>query len=115
MMLEILSQIITFGSLQAKVAIKDVSRYLSISYNILNQLCKSIPMLDYEANSILDTLDKIKLILSPLFVKVMDIVLKLINLYGHISTHAAGLIINDTSLVSDTPIVWNKRDSVGIV
>ncbi|WP_146657070.1 DNA polymerase III subunit alpha, partial [Candidatus Hodgkinia cicadicola] len=110
-----ISQIITFGSLQAKVAIKDVGRYLSISYDILNQLCKSIPIFDYEANSILDALDKTKLIPSPLFEKVMDIILKLIGLYRHVSTHAAGLIIYDTSLVNDTPVVWNKSDNVGIV
>ncbi len=110
-----ISQIITFGSLQAKVAIKDVGRYLSISYDILNQLCKSIPILDYEANSILDTLDKTKLIPPPLFEKLMDIILKLIGLYRHVSTHAVGLIIYNTSLVNDTPVVWNKSNNVGII
>ncbi|PIM95861.1 DNA polymerase III subunit alpha [Candidatus Hodgkinia cicadicola] len=110
-----IGQIITFGSLQVKVAIKDVGRYLSISYNTLNLLCKSLPTFDHETNSILDVLYKTKLISSPLFEKVMNIILKLIGLYRQISTHAAGLVIYDTPLVNDTPIVWSKEDRVGVV
>ncbi len=73
--------------------------------NILNLLCKSIPTFDHETDSILGALYKTKLISSPLFEKVINIILKLIGLYRHVSTHAAGLVIYDTPLVSDTPVV----------
>ncbi|PIM96126.1 DNA polymerase III subunit alpha [Candidatus Hodgkinia cicadicola] len=110
-----IGQIITFGSLQIRAAIKDVGRYLSIPYDTLNLLCKSIPMFDLEAASILDALDKTQLISRFLFEKIINIIIKLIGLYRHVSTHAAGLVICNVPLESNVPVVWEKENEIGIV
>lgn len=102
-------QIITFGKLQAKNAIKDVGRVLRIPYLKCDDLCKMIP------NKLNDSSDKnIPINISNLikyqndFAQAIEnddvlkglikISLKLEGLFRNVGTHAAGVVIGDRPL-----------------
>lgn len=103
------SQIITFGKLQAKNTIKDVGRVLRIPYTKCDDLCKMIPM---KIRAVVDGEEKefdtnipncLKYI--PEFAQAVEndevlkglinIAVKLEGLFRNTGTHAAGVVIGD--------------------
>ncbi len=44
----------------------------------------------------------------------MEIIIKLIGLYRHVSTHAAGLVISNSLLQKNIPIIWDEANQIGI-
>ncbi len=103
-------QIITFGTLQARAAVRDVGRTLGIPYPRVDQLCKTIPAL-------CSLKDALKEASSPLarakkedkqIAKLLDLSLQLEGLYRHASTHAAGIVIGDRPLVELVPLYRDK-------
>ncbi len=108
-------QIITFGSLQIKAAMKDVGRYLNMPYDTINLLCKSVPFYDQNAINIYDALEKTKLVPPHLLARIMDITIKLIGLYRHVATHAAGLVISNFPLHENVPAIWDEEGKIQIV
>ncbi|MFP3037989.1 MAG: DNA polymerase III subunit alpha [Candidatus Hodgkinia cicadicola] len=107
-------QIITFGSLQIRAAIKDVGKYLNIPYEKINILCKAIPSFETDIENIYTTLIKINILPAQLISKLMEIIIKLIGLYRHVSTHAAGLVISNSLLQKNIPIIWDEANQIGI-
>lgn len=106
------AQIITFGTLAARAAIKDVGRALSISYGEVDRLAKLVP-------SVLNITLKDALAMShdlknayqsePNAKKILDLAMALEGLPRHASTHAAGLVIARDTLTSHVP-VQNSAD-----
>ncbi len=100
-------QIITFGKLQTKNAIKDVGRVLRIPYTKCDELCKVIPnkLQDKDTgNDIPITIPNCMQHLSEFsqMVESDDILKGLINiamkvegLFRNVGTHAAGVVIGD--------------------
>ncbi len=97
----------TFGTLKPRLAIRDVARILSLNDNKLKEILKFIP----QATS--DSLREIinssaylqKIIFSDEEInEVIEIALKIENLPRNCSTHAAGIIMADKSLVSYTAL-----------
>jgi DNA polymerase-3 subunit alpha len=97
------AQIITFGTLQARAALRDVGRVLEMPYGQVDRLCKMVPA--DPANPV--TLEKAVAgeprfeearKLEPVVDRLLTIAMKLEGLYRHASTHAAGIVIGDRPL-----------------
>ena len=100
------AQIITFGTLQARAALRDVGRVLEMPYGQVDRLCKLVPA--DPANPV--TLEKAVAgeprfeearKQEPVVDRLLAIAMKLEGLYRHASTHAAGIVIGDRPLERD--------------
>ena len=100
-------QIITFGKLQAKAVVKDVSRVFGLSFAEANMISKLIPdeigitlekalEMEPKLTELIDTDPKIKHIFS--------ISSRLEGLYRHAGIHAAGVVITNEPLVEYCPL-----------
>lgn len=109
------AQIITFGTMEAKGAIRDGGRALGMPYSKTDRLSKMIP-LGVQGNNM--TLEK-ALIQSPELAlayqnepetrKLIDVAKKLEGVARHASVHAAGVVISDSVLTDHTPIQKEAR------
>lgn len=110
---EQVAQIITFGTMAAKNAIRDVTRALDLPYSEGDRIAKMIPndlhitiadalKKNPEFKSIYDNEEQVK--------RVVDMSMKLEGLPRHTSTHAAGVIISDKPVVEYVPLNLNVKD-----
>ena len=112
---ENVAQIITFGTMAAKAAIKDVGRALDMPYGDVDRLAKLIP------NQLNITLDD-ALQQSPQLRSqiegderlrdLMDVAKRLEGLARHASTHAAGVVISPQPLTEIVPIYKSSREEI---
>lgn len=101
------SQIITFGTMKAKQAVRDVGRVLNVSYPETDAIAKAIPF------SLKMTIDK-ALEMSPELKakyeneettrKVIDMARAIEGMPRHASTHAAGVVISRDSIDEYVPL-----------
>jgi DNA polymerase-3 subunit alpha len=103
------AQIITFGKLQARAALRDVGRVLAMPYGYVDKICKMVPNNPANPLSLQQALDAEpqlqQLRDSDTTVdQMMDVALKLEGLYRNASTHAAGVVIGDRPLVELVPL-----------
>ena len=109
------SQIITFGKMQAKGVIRDVGRALNIPYGEVDKIAKLVPNV---LNITLDDAVKMEPRLAqeeknnPQIAKLMVMSRILEGLNRHASTHAAGVVISDVPLVERVPLCSPKDDIV---
>ena len=111
------AQIITFGKLQARAALRDVGRVLQLPLGQVDRICKMVP--NNPANPV--TL-KQAIAEEPRLqaerdqdesvARMMDIALKLEGLYRNASTHAAGVVIGDRPLVELVPLYQDPRSTM---
>jgi DNA polymerase-3 subunit alpha len=99
------TQVITFGTMQARAVVRDVGRVLGIPYNEIDRLAKMIPFhssIDEAIASIkeLDNLVQSREEYKELF----DVARKLEGLARHPATHAAGVVITPKELVEYVPL-----------
>ncbi|MDW7649870.1 MAG: DNA polymerase III subunit alpha [Bacillota bacterium] len=112
---EAVAQIITFGTMAAKAAIRDVGRALNFPYSDVDRIAKLIPM---ELNiSIADALDKspdLKELYSkdPKVHQLIDLSIAVEGLPRHASTHAAGVVISGEPLVRHVPLQKSGEDGM---
>ena len=95
----------TFGTLKPRLAIRDVARVLSFNENKLKEIMKFIPQATSSSLSeIISSSPYLqKIIISDEEVsELIEIALKVENLPRNCSTHAAGIIMADKSLVNYT-------------
>ncbi len=101
------AQIITFGTLAAKAALRDVGRVFGVSPKEADQLAKLIPsrpgMTLDEARQQSPQLDK-RLRESSLLQQVYSIARKIEGLPRHASTHAAGVVLSEEPLTDVVPL-----------
>jgi DNA polymerase III subunit alpha len=101
------AQIVTFGTLASKAAIRDVGRAFGLNTKELEQLSRRIPsrlginLTDAykESQPLRAFIDE-----SPINRKLYETALKLEGLPRHTSTHAAGVVISDKQLIELIPI-----------
>ncbi len=112
---ENVAQIITFGTMAAKAAIKDVGRAMEIPYAEVDRLAKLVP------NELKITLDKALDQSAQLRAAVdgdermkelMTVALRLEGLARHASTHAAGVVISPRPLTDVVPVYKTNRDEI---
>ena len=100
------AQIITFGTLGAKAALRDVGRALGMSYGDVDRIARMVP---FKARNLNDALK-----VSPELqgaVDSNDTVRELVDraqglegIVHHVSTHAAGVLIADEPLTDTVPL-----------
>ena len=111
------AQIITFGTLQARAALRDVGRVLQIPYGKVDRICKLVPFDPARPITLVDAqkkIDEIKRAISEdsLVKKMFNIASKLEGLYRHASTHAAGIVIGDRPLHELVPLYRDPRSDI---
>lgn len=105
------AQIITFGTMAARGAIRDVGRALNIPYGEIDIIAKKIPMtigmtiskaleLDNDFKELYNNDYRVK--------ELIDIALKVEGLPRHTSTHAAGVLISKDDVTEYVPLSRNK-------
>ena len=114
---ENVAQIITFGSLQARAAIRDVGRVLEMPYNQVDQIAKLIPATPAnpvtlsKALETQEELSKAKKENEEVS-KLIDLSLLIEGLNRHVSTHAAGIVIAEKKLDNIIPLYSEKEDDI---
>ena len=112
---ENVAQIITFGKMQAKGAIRDVGRVLDMPYKEVDQIAKLIPnTLNITLSDALKQEPRLrKMIEDDEQVKeLFSLSLSLEGLPRHASTHAAGIVISDMPLVEHLPLYRGQNNEV---
>ena len=107
------AQIITFGSLGAKLVVRDVGRVLGVPLPEVDKLAKLIPGGPNVTlfKSIQETPELAAASKSPQYKRLLDLSLKLEGLKRHTGVHAAGTIITKEPVVRYTPLA-RARETV---
>ncbi|WP_455242216.1 DNA polymerase III subunit alpha, partial [Petrachloros mirabilis] len=109
------AQIITFGTLGAKAAIRDVGRVLEMPYAEADKVAKLVPnQLNITLQQALDTEPRLReLVETDTKVKeLMTIAQSLEGLARHASTHAAGVVISEGPLTDHVPLYKGANDEI---
>jgi DNA polymerase-3 subunit alpha len=109
------AQIITFGKLQARAAVRDVGRVLGMPYGQVNKVAELIPNNpakpvtlkeavsgETKLQDMRETDESVR--------RLLEIAMQIEGLYRHASTHAAGLVIGDRRLTDLVPMYRDPRE-----
>ncbi len=106
------AQIITFGTMAARAAIRDVGRALDIAYSTVDKVAKEIPMeigMTIE-KAIKSNSNLVKMMEADNEVRqLLEYSKSLEGLSRHASTHAAGVVISNKPLVEYVPLYKNNE------
>lgn len=111
---EAVSQIITFGTMTAKAAIRDVGRALGYSYTFVNRISKLVPLdpgitlekafiYERKLQDLYDTDEKVK--------KLIDMARKLEGVIRNAGKHAGGVVIAPTKITDFSPLYCDSEGS----
>ena len=106
------SQIITFGTLKAKAAVRDVGRVLNVSYQETDAIAKAIPFaLKMTIDKALEISPELKLMYDSdeTTRKVIDMARAIEGMPRHASTHAAGVVISKLPLDEYVPLYLTDK------
>ncbi len=102
---ERVTQIITYGKLKAKAAIRDVGRVLGMPYGDVDRIAKLVPDRDMESDNPLNVTLERAVEMEPRLAEaqekdpkvgqLLDLARRLEGLNRHASKHAAGVVIGD--------------------
>ena len=109
---ENVSQIITFGTMKAKAAIRDVGRALNLSYAEADRVAKAIPFdLKMTIDKALDMNPELKAMYESdaRIAKVIDMSRAIEGMPRHASTHAAGVVISKLPLDEYVPLYMSDK------
>lgn len=102
---EHVSQIITFGTMAARAAIRDAGRALAMPYSFCDQVAKAIPQFtNFEEALSQDGELKELYTNDPQAKRLVDMARKLEGVCRHASTHAAAVVITDKPLTEYVPL-----------
>ncbi|WEG74164.1 DNA polymerase III subunit alpha [Vagococcus intermedius] len=107
------AQIATFGTLAAKMALRDVSRVFGLSQNEANQWSNAIPnVLKITLKEALEQSKELKQLVNETEKNrlIFEVASKIEGLPRHISTHAAGVVISDQDLTELVPLQSGTGD-----
>ncbi|KPI55953.1 DNA polymerase III subunit alpha [Clostridioides difficile] len=108
------AQIITFGTMGAKAAIRDVGRVLDIGYNKVDKIAKEIPFaLGMTIDKALDTNPNLKELYDqdPETKEIINISKQIEGMLRHASTHAAGVVISKNPVDEYVPL-YKHQDAI---
>lgn len=107
------AQIITFGTMAAKAAIRDVGRAMDMPYAEVDRIAKLVPnTLKITIEEALRAEPQLKDLYDsdPDVRELLDIAIRLEGLNRHASTHAAGVVISPLPLTEYTPLYKSPSD-----
>ena len=105
------SQIITFGTMSARMVIRDVARVLDVPYAEADKLAKMVPMeLHITIEKAIEQNPELKKIYEEdeRTKDLLDIAMRLEGLPRQASTHACGVLITDKPVVDYVPLYVNE-------
>ncbi len=111
------AQIITFGTMKAKITIKDVGRVLSIPLSKVNQIAKLVPD---ELNITLEKALDLDAELRAMYhedqdtAKIIDLGRKLEGSVRNTGIHAAGIVVCGEELTEHIPICKSKDTEMAV-
>jgi DNA polymerase-3 subunit alpha len=109
-------QIITFGALLSKAAVRDVGRVLQMPYGQVDRLAKMIPVEGVKPVSVTKALaDEPRLheaAREEVVARLLDHAAKIEGLLRNASTHAAGVVIADRPLDRLVPLYQDPRSDM---
>ncbi|WP_176084069.1 DNA polymerase III subunit alpha [Martelella sp. HB161492] len=116
---EQVAQIITFGSLQARAALRDVGRVLEMPYGQVDRICKLVPnnpAAPVPLSKAIEDEPKLQEAAEeePVVARLLAIAQKIEGLYRHASTHAAGIVIGDRPLSRLVPMYRDPRSDMPV-
>lgn len=106
------AQIITFGTMAARLVIRDVGRVLDISYSEVDKIAKLVPLeLGITISQALKTSSKLKEYYKndSRICELIDMALRLEGMPRHASTHAAGVVITDKKVREYVPLAKHNE------
>ncbi|MFC1872465.1 DNA polymerase III subunit alpha, partial [Chloroflexota bacterium] len=106
------AQIITFGTLGARAAIRDVGRALGMEYAHVDRVAKLVPLgvgMNLERAMAESTEMKEIYHAEPAVHKLIDAAKAVEGISRHASTHAAGVVISKEPLVNTVPLQRSSR------
>jgi DNA polymerase-3 subunit alpha len=114
---ERVAQIITFGKLQARAAVRDVGRVLGLPYGQVNKVAELIPNNPAKPVTLQQAVDGEQKLRDLRdgdegLARLIEIALQLEGLYRHASTHAAGVVIGDRPLQELVPLYKDPRSEL---
>jgi len=106
------SQIVTFGTLAARAAVRDTGRAMDIPYALCDKIAKLIPYSpgmtiaramegSRELKGLYETDSQVK--------ELIDMAVRLEGMPRHASTHAAGVVISDRPVAEYVPLAVNDE------
>jgi DNA polymerase-3 subunit alpha len=110
------AQVLTFGIMKSRLAVRDVNRALGHPYSLGDQIAKLIPQ-NLKIDEALNTVPELKQLYDTNndVKEVIDIARRLEGLARHASTHAAGIVIAPEPIVNFTPLQHSSRSEKEIV
>lgn len=102
------AQVITFGTMEARAAIRDIGRVLGLPYSDPDLLAKLIPLGSSIDEALTSVSELGELYKNPKYKELLDLAKRVEGVARHSSTHAAAVIIADAPLTNYAPV---QRDS----
>ncbi len=107
------AQIVTFGTMAARAAVRDVGRVLGFSYGYCDRISKMIPMFTSLDEAVRTVPELNELVAQdPDAERLMQIAKKLEGVARHTSTHACAVVITKNPLTTQVPL---QRDQEGAI
>ena len=112
------AQIVTFGTMAARAAIRDVGRALGVSYGETDAVAKQVPNGPGALNMTLDEALRLSKPLKELYdsdetlKRLIDVARALEGMPRHASTHAAGVVITENPVYTYVPLAKNDESVV---
>ena len=108
------AQIITFGKLQARAAVRDVGRVLGLGFGQVNRVAELIPNNPAKPVTLAQAIEGEPRLQEmrdgdEAIRRLLEVALQLEGLYRHASTHAAGVVIGDRPLVELVPLYRDPK------
>src|SRR5271165_2951680 len=108
------AQIITFGKLQARAAVRDVGRVLGLPFGQVNKVAELIPNVPAHPVNLQQAIagePRLQAMRDEdeAVARLLEIALQIEGLYRHASTHAAGVVIGDRPLIELVPLYRDPR------
>lgn len=110
---EHVAQIVTFGTMKARLVVRDVARVLGLPYQLGDSIAKSIPF-GFDLRRALAESDELKSLYetNPDARRVIDTARKLEGVARHASTHACGVLITRDPLMQSVPLQLATKQGV---
>ncbi len=109
------AQIITFGTMAAKAAIKDAARAMEFSYGEADRIAKLVPsVLNITLEQALRQSPALASLVEqdPRVADLMGIARRLEGMVRHASTHAAGVVISPQPLTEMIPLYRSNKEEI---
>ncbi|MDP6934712.1 MAG: DNA polymerase III subunit alpha, partial [Myxococcota bacterium] len=114
---DLVSQIITYGKLQAKAALKDVARLCDVKFTTANEIASLVPaQLNIKlSEAIQDERFRGRVESDPMFRRVFSLARLIEGMTRQTGVHAAGVVIADRPLVEHAPLYRDGADGGPVV